>query len=131
MSSIPQDYCDLLEKPIVVSLATMLPSGQMQVSPVWCDFDGTYIRINTVVGRQKYIDMRANPQVTVMALDSENPYRYLEVRGTVAKISEDGADDHIDKLAHDYTGSERYEWRQSGDTRTICYIEPVKVHAQG
>jgi PPOX class probable F420-dependent enzyme len=131
LSVIPQEYRDLLEKPVVVSLATVLPNGQVQVTPVWCDFDGKYIRINTVVGRQKYKAMIANPQVTIMALDPENPYRYLEVRGTVVKISEDGADDHIDKLAHDYTGAERYQWRQAADTRTICFVEPVKALPHG
>lgn len=131
MATIPQDYRDLLEKPVVASLATLLPNGQLQVTPVWCDFDGKYVRVNTVMGRQKYKAMVANPQVAIMALDPQDPYRYLEVRGTVVKISEDGADRHIDKLAHDYTGSERYEWHKPGDTRAICYIEPIKVLVYG
>lgn len=131
MATIPQEYRDLLDKPIVVSLATRLPDGQIQVTPVWCDFDGTYIRINTVIGRQKYKAMRANSHVTIMALDSEDPYRYVEVRGSVVKISEEGADDHIDKLARDYTGAERYSWHKPGDTRTICYVEPTRVLTYG
>jgi hypothetical protein len=53
------------------------------------------------------------------------------VRCTVAKISEEGADDHIDKLAYDYTGPERYQWRQPGDKHIICYIEPARVQAHG
>lgn len=131
MSVIPQEYRDLLEKPIIVSLATTLPNGQVQVTPVWCDFDGKYIRINTVVGRQKHKGMLANPQVTIMSLDPENPYRYLEVRGTVITMSEEGANDHIDKLAREYTGAEGYQWHQAADTRTICYVEPTKALPHG
>ena len=130
-AKIPEQYRDLLEKPIVVGLATMLPNGQPQVTPVWADFDGQHIRVNTAAGRQKQKDMAARPQVTVLAIDPSNPYRYLEVRGKVAKISKEGADAHIDALAHQYLGVEKYPNRVPGEQRVICYVEPVKVHAQG
>ena len=91
-AKIPEQYRDLLEKPIVVGLATMLPNGQPQVTPVWADFDGEHIRVNTAAGRQKQKDMAARPQVTVLAIDPSNPYRYLEVRGKVSKISKEVAE---------------------------------------
>lgn len=131
VATIPENYRDLLEKPIAVGLATVLPNGQPQVTPVWCDFDGTYIRVNTSTSRQKYKDMLERPQVTVLAIDPANQYRYMEVRGTVARTSEEGADAHIDKLAHDYMGVDSYPMRNPAETRVICYIEPEKVIAQG
>jgi PPOX class probable F420-dependent enzyme len=131
MVAIPAQYRDLLVRPVLVSLATVMPDGQPQVTPVWIDYDGTYLRVNTAAGRQKATNMEARPKVTIMALDPENTGRYLEVRGTVVKISPEGGDAHIDALAHKYLGVETYPWRNSVDTRVICYIEPQKVLAQG
>lgn len=131
MATIPEGYRDLLEGPVTVSLATILPDGQPQVTPVWCDFHDGQIRVNTAEGRQKHKDMVARPQVTVMALDPANPYRYLEVRGAVARITDEGAADHIDALAKLYMGADRYPFHNPAETRVICYIEPRKVYAQG
>ncbi|CAA9567022.1 MAG: hypothetical protein AVDCRST_MAG18-1576 [uncultured Thermomicrobiales bacterium] len=131
MATIPEQYRDLFERPVLVSLATVMPGGQPQVTPVWGDFDGTHIRINTAAGRQKHKNMEERPQVTAMLLDPENPQRYIEVRGTVAKISAEGGDAHIDALAKKYIGAETYPFRNPAETRVICYIEPEKVLAQG
>lgn len=131
MVAIPEQYSDLLVRPVLVSLATVMPDGQPQVTPVWIDYDGTYLRVNTAAGRQKATNMEARPKVTIMALDPENSGRYLEVRGTVVKISPEGGDAHIDALAHKYLGVDIYPWRNNVDTRVICYIEPQKVLAQG
>ena len=131
MVAIPEKYLDLLVRPVLVSLATIMPDGTPQVTPVWADFDGTYIRINTAAGRQKHKNMAERPQVTVMALDPENSSRYMEVRGQVVRISDEGGDAHIDTLAHKYLGVEVYPWRNATDTRLICYVEPQKVLAQG
>lgn len=131
MVDVPEQYRDLLGAPVTVSLATILPSGQPQVTPVWCDFDGTYVRVNTAQGRQKHKDMVARPQVTVLGLDPKNSQRYIEVRGTVARIEEEGADAHIDKLAKDYMGVDVYPYHTDTETRVICYIEPTRVISQG
>ena len=130
MASIPQQYRDLFDKPITVGLATVLPSGQPQVTPVWCDLDGELVRVNTAEGRQKHKDMVANPLVTVLAVDPSNPFRYLEVRGTVERITEEGAVEHINKLSHEYTGHD-YPPIPENETRVICYITPQRVVAQG
>lgn len=127
MVEIPDNVRDLLGAPVVVSLATTLPDGQPQVTPVWCDVEGGRIRVNTAKGRQKHKDMVARPRVTVMGLDPNNPFRYVEVRGEVTEISEDGADAHIDKLAHDYLGVDTYPNHTPAETRVICYIEPRRV----
>lgn len=131
MTQIPEQYRDLLEEPVTASLATVLPNGQPQVTPVWCDLEDGLIRVNTAKGRQKHKDMVDRPQVTVMAIDPQNPYRYLEVRGRVARIEEEGADAHIDLLAKQYMGVDRYPNHDPDETRVIAYIEPIKVSGLG
>ncbi len=131
MTQIPEQYRDLLEEPVTASLATVLPNGQPQVTPVWCDLEDGLIRVNTAKGRQKHKDMVERPQVTLMAIDPQNPYRYLEVPGRVARIEEEGADAHIDLLAKQYMGVDRYPYHDPAQTRVISYIEPIKVSGQG
>lgn len=131
MTEIPEKYRDLLEGPIIVSLATILPDDRPQVTPVWCDLHDGYIRVNTAKGRRKHRDMVERPHVTVMALDPENPFRYVEVRGRVVDISEDGADAHIDQLAKLYLGVDVYPNHTDDETRVICAIEPDVISAMG
>ena len=131
MATIPDAYRDLVDGPVTVGLATILPSGQPQVTPVWIDYDGTYLRVNTAMGRQKTKDMLERSQVTVLAIDPQNPYRYMEVRGTVVNHTEEGADAHIDALAKKYLGVDEYPGHNAAETRVIFYIEPVKVVTSG
>lgn len=130
MATIPENYRDLFEKPVTVSLATIQPDGSLQVTPVWADLEGDRIRINTEEGRQKAKNMSQRPQVTVMAYDPTNPYRYIEVRGKVVHSTTEGAGQHIDKLAKDYMGVDTYPYHQPDASRIIFYIEPEKVSAQ-
>jgi PPOX class probable F420-dependent enzyme len=96
------------------------------VTPVWVDYDGTNLLINTARGRQKDRNMQRNGMVAVEVQDPENPYRYITVRGPVIEISETGADEHIDQLAIKYTG-EKYKWRSPGQIRVIYKINPQHV----
>ena len=127
MNEIPQSYRDLLDRPIVVSLATLMGDGSPQVQPVWCSFDGTHVLINTARGRQKWRNMSRRRAVTVLAIDPDNDSRWLEVRGTVAAETEAGADDHIDELARLYLGVDEYPFRQEGEVRVIFRIAPQRV----
>jgi PPOX class probable F420-dependent enzyme len=131
MAKIPNEYRDLLDGPILVSLATIQPDGQPQVHPVWADFDGEYVRLNTGKGRRKHLNMEERPQVTVLAIDPENPFRWIEIRGTVRNVSTEGADAHIDKLAKDYLGVDVYPNHTPDEERIICYLEPERVIASG
>ncbi len=126
---IPQTHRDLIERPLVAVLATIMPDGTPQASPVWFDFDGTYIRINSARGRQKDRNMRERPRVSLVILDSANPYRYLEVRGRVVRVTEEGADAHIDALARRYLGQERFTRNSPDEVRVLYLIEPTRVIA--
>lgn len=129
--TIAQQYLELFQKKAFAHLATLMPDGQPQVTPVWCDFDGNYVRINSAKGRVKDRNMRRDPRVTLTIQDPDNPYRYLEVRGRVVEITEDGADAHIDSLAKKYLGVDTYPYRQPGEDRVIYKIEPQRTSAMG
>jgi PPOX class probable F420-dependent enzyme len=125
--TIPSAYLDLFEKRAFAVLATLMPDGSPQVTPVWCDFDGTHVLVNSARGRVKDRNMRRDPRVALVILDPDNPYRYLEVRGRVVEITEDGAEEHIDRLAQKYLGVERYPYRQPGEVRVLYKIRPERV----
>lgn len=131
MTTIPDSYRDLLDRPIIVSLATVQPDGQPQVTPVWADYVDGHVRINTAAGRQKHRNMLKRPQVTVLSVDPDNTQRFIEIRGRVAEATEEGADAVIDKLAHDYMGVDRYPFHTPEETRVTFLIEPVHVVASG
>ena len=81
---IPNSHRDLLERPVVVSLATAMRDGVMQVQPVWCSYDGEHVLINTLVGRQKFLNLSRRSVATLLAVDPDDANRWLEVRGRVA-----------------------------------------------
>ena len=125
---IPDDFRDLFEKKAFAQLATVMKDGTPQVTPVWCDFDGTHVRINTAKGRVKDKNMRRNPHVALSIQDPDNPYRFLSVRGEVVEINEKEADKHIDTLAKKYIGQDTYPFRRPGEVRVLYKVRPDKVH---
>jgi PPOX class probable F420-dependent enzyme len=123
---LPDKYADLLQKKAFANLATLNSDGSPQVTPVWVDYDGNYVRINSARGRQKDKNITRDPRVSLAIQDPENPYRYLEIRGKVIEATEKGADDHINKLAKKYLGKDEYPYRQPGEKRVLYKIEPLK-----
>ncbi len=121
---IPEKYLDLFEKKAFAHLATVMPDGQPQVTPVWCDYDGQHVIVNSARGRQKDRNMERDPRVSLEILDPDNPYRYLEIRGRVVEITEEGAAAHIDKMAKKYLGVDKYPNSRPGEVRVIYKIAP-------
>jgi PPOX class probable F420-dependent enzyme len=129
-SAFPENYLDLITaKKAFAQLATLMPDGSPQVTPVWCDMAGDVIRVNSAKGRQKDRNMRRDPRVALCLMDPENPYRYVELRGRVVEITEEGADAHIDSLARKYLDVETYPYRREDEIRVIYKIEIE--HSQG
>jgi PPOX class probable F420-dependent enzyme len=106
MKKIPNDFLYLLadDTKSFAFLATSMPDGSPQVTPVWFNTDGKHILVNTAKGRVKDLNMRVRPYVAIAIPDPENPYRYLQIRGRVAEITEEGADEHFDTVAVSYIG---------------------------
>ncbi|MEQ8673892.1 MAG: PPOX class F420-dependent oxidoreductase [Aggregatilineales bacterium] len=130
-ATIPEDARDLLDRPIVVTLVTLMEDNQPQATPIWIDYDGSHILVNSARGRAKDRNMEARPQVTVLSIDPENPYRYLEVRGVVDEITEEGATEHISKMAKKYFGRDDYyannPEQKAKETRVLYKIKPQRV----
>jgi PPOX class probable F420-dependent enzyme len=131
VAAIPEKFLDLFQKKAFAHLATLMSDGSPQVTPVWCEFDGRYVLVNSAKGRVKDNNMRRNRRVALDLQDPENPYRHISIRGRVAAITEDGADAHIDKLAKKYLNLDRYPNRQPGEVRVIYRIEPEHAHTMG
>jgi PPOX class probable F420-dependent enzyme len=129
VAKIPERYLDLFGKRAFGVLTTLMPDGSPQATPVWVDYDGTCVLVNTARGRCKDVNMRARPRVALAIIDPDNPYRYLQVRGRVVEITEQGAAEHIDRLARKYRGIDHYD--RSRDDRVIYKIEPERAVGQG
>lgn len=117
----------------VAALTTVMPDGQPQTTVVWCDYDGTCMRANTMRGFRKEKNMRLNSRVTLLCYDPRQPLRYLEVRGEVVAMTEDGALEHLDGLSELYTGRRPYFGAcvpaelQAVEFPVLCKIRPVHV----
>jgi PPOX class probable F420-dependent enzyme len=133
MKAIPEKFTDLVseKKKSFANLATVMPDGSPQVTPVWFDMAGGRIRINTARGRVKERNMKKGSRVALSIMDPENPYRYMQIRGTVVNVTEQGADQHIDSLAKKYLGQDKYPFRTPGELRVIYEIEPTSVSTMG
>lgn len=132
-TTIPASHADLLQttKPAFAQLATVNADGTPQVTPVWVDYDGTHLLVNTARGRVKTKNLERNPRVALSISDPENPYRYVGIQGRVVEMTEQGGDAHIDKMAKKYLNKDSYPFRQPGEVRVIVKIAPDKVHTNG
>jgi PPOX class probable F420-dependent enzyme len=128
---IPEKFRDLFNKKAFASLTTIMPDGSPQTTPVWCDSDGEHVIFNSAKGRQKDRNVRRDPRVAMAIIDPENPYRYLEIRGKVVEITEQGADAHIDKMAKKYLDKDKYPFRQPGEVRVMYKIRPEHTTTMG
>ena len=128
MANIPDKYLDLLQrKKAFAIIATLMPDGSPQVTPVWFDYQDGVIRVNTAKGRVKARNMREGAPVALAIMDPDNAYRYIQIRGRVRRVSEQGADAHIDKLAKKYLGKDKYPFAQPGEVRATYEIEPISA----
>jgi PPOX class probable F420-dependent enzyme len=119
-------YGDLFEKKAFATLATVGPDGGPQATPVWIDWEGTYVRFNTAKGRAKPRNLARDARVALVIQDPDDPYRYVEIRGRAEPV-EQGADEHIDALARKYIGKDRYPWRAPGEVRLMYRVKPERV----
>jgi PPOX class probable F420-dependent enzyme len=131
MATIPEKFHDILNKKAFAQLATIMPDGAPQVSPVWFEYDGQNIIINSAKGRVKDRNMRRDPRVGLDITDPDNPYRHISIRGRVIDITEAGADEHIDKLAKKYINQDRYPHRAPGEVRVKYKIVPEGTFTMG
>ena len=129
---IDEKYLDLLtEKKAFAHFVTLMEDGSPQVTPVWIDYDGEYVLVNTAKGRTKEKNLRTNKHVALSILDPDLSYRFLGIRGRVVEVTEEGADAHIDKMAKKYLGQDIYPNRGPGEVRVLVKIKPEHVFGMG
>ncbi len=131
MSIIPTEYADILDKKVFWHIATTGPDGAVQSSPVWAAWDGSQIRFSLTRGRQKFRNLQANPAIALSGTDPDNPYRYLEIRGSVAEVEDDASLAFINSMAKKYMGLDEYPFHQPGDQRVVMVIEPTHTTQMG
>lgn len=127
MTEIPAAARHLLGGRQFAHVATVMPDGTPQVSPVWIDEEDGLIVFNTAEGRLKADNLRRDPRIAISVTDAENPYEALYLRGRVVEMTHEGADEHIDALAKRYMGVDEYPARKPGEQRVIVKVEPEKV----
>jgi len=133
--NIPDSHRYLLDKAIIAALATLMPDGQIQVTPVWCSYDGTHVIVNATADRQKHKNMVERPHVTLMVFDPQNPFRYMEIRGIVEVITAEGGGESMNELSLLYTGKpKRYGIEappREVSERILYKIKPLHVNVSG
>ncbi len=129
LKAMPESHWDLLSGDIkaVAFLGTTMADGSPQVTPVWFDTEGENLRINTARGRTKERNMAARPHVALAIADPADPYRYLQIRGTVVEMREQAAVEHIRELSRKYTGTDDFPVPE-GQVRVMVVIRPDHVN---
>jgi PPOX class probable F420-dependent enzyme len=131
MTTLTDKQAELFRGKNWATVTTLRNDGSPHSTPVWIDTDGEHVIFNTAVGRAKERHLRRDPRVSVTVLPADNQQAgYVSVTGT-AEIVEEGAFEHIDKLAQKYLGKEKYPYLQEGEQRVIVRITPEKVDSQG
>jgi PPOX class probable F420-dependent enzyme len=130
VARIPPDAYALLDAPNLAHVATLMPDGRPQVTPVWVERDGDdTVLFNTAKGRVKHRNLERDPRVALSVHAQDDLYNYLQVRGT-AELIEDGAGAHIDRLSNKYLGRD-YPFLQPGEQRVIVRVTPETVQLRG
>lgn len=131
MSPIPETHKDLFDLPIVWHVATVGPNGAPHVSPVWADFDGTFVRFPHQAGRQKWRNLNTDNRVALSATDPEHPERYLEIRGRLVEWETENALEFLDRMAKKYRGEERFPRERMYAERVTGVVAPEHCTTMG
>lgn len=127
MTKLDDKTKQILTSKTFAHLATLMPDGSPQVSPVWVDIEGDTVLVNSAVGRVKDKNVKRDARVAVSASDPSNPYSTVMIRGRVVEITTDGADAHIDRMAKKYLDQDKYPFAKPGEERVLYKIEPTSI----
>jgi PPOX class probable F420-dependent enzyme len=120
------DVKELLAQPNFAVISTLNPDGSILSNVVWVGTENGSLAVNSAVGRKWPTNLERDPRTSVAVINSENPYSFVEVRGS-AKGTLEGADEQIDALAKKYLGQDKYPYRQPGEQRIKYLITPEHV----
>lgn len=112
----------------IAFVASLMKDGSPQITPVWIDYDGQFLLINTAEGRTKQKNFARDPRIAVSVMAQSNPYNVVTIRGKVVEQTTNGADEHVDRLAKKYLGVDKYPFRAPNEKRIILKIKPEKIY---
>lgn len=129
-NQITEPVAKLLEGKNLAFVATLMKDGWPQITPTWVDIEDGKILVNTAEGRLKQKNISRDGRIAISVADQNNPYHMVTVRGRVVEQTNEGADEHVDKLAKKYLGVEKYPLRSPNEKRIIIKIKPERIHYQ-
>ena len=118
---------NLFKEKNIAFVASLMKDGSPQITPVWIDYDGQFLLINTAEGRTKQKNFARDPRIAVSVMDHNNPYNVVTVRGKVVEQTAAQADEHVDRMAKKYLGVDKYPFRSPDEKRIIIKIKPEKI----
>jgi PPOX class probable F420-dependent enzyme len=130
-SVIPESHADILDQKVLAHVATIGPDGEPQNNPVWFDHQDGFIRFSQTTTRQKVRNLQRDPRVAISFVDENNPYRYLEIRGTVERIDPDPDKAFINSMAKKYHGQDVYGGSPPGEERVVVVVRPEHTTQMG
>jgi PPOX class probable F420-dependent enzyme len=130
MRELSEKQREFLQNPFIGVATTLRPDGSAHSTVVWVTSENGYLGFNTARGRFKDKNLQADPRVTLAVVDPGDPYRWVSITGRV-ELTEEGADDEIDRLSKKYLGKDEYPWRDSAQQRLRVRITPDKIEAHG
>jgi len=119
---------NLIDGKNFASVATLMPDGSPQVAPVWIDREGDTIVLNATRSRQRTLNLKRDPRVAICIYEQSNPYSNVLIRGTAVGITEEGGEEHIDKMNMKYNGSPKYRYHNPNDPRVLIRVEAKRIH---
>jgi PPOX class probable F420-dependent enzyme len=122
-----EKYPEFFKTKALAHLATLMPDGSPQVTPVWVDCEGALVVFNSALGRVKDKNVRRDPRVSLTILDPNDDFRYMEIRGRVVEITQEGADENINKLSLKYMGKAFYSHGKAGEVRILYRVQPDRI----
>jgi PPOX class probable F420-dependent enzyme len=120
--SFPESHRKLVSGSTVAVMATELPGGSIQMSPMWFDFDGYGFKLSTTTGRQIYHNLKTRRTVSLCIVDESEPGRYIEIRGHVESVVADEGYEFFRGLSARYTGTPDYPFHEEGEVRVVVEV---------
>ena len=133
LKNVPESHMDLLSDDIraFAYLATTMPDGSPQLTPVWFNTDGEHLLLNSAKGRVKDRNMRSRPQIAVVIHLQDNPLHYIQLRGEIVDFVEQGARKHINELSFKYTGNAEFKIHDPKQVRVMYKLKPKSIKVSG
>ena len=117
----------LFQQKNLIFISTINSDGSPQLTPVWGDYDGEHVLVNTAEGRLKHKNVLRDPRVAISVVDHGNPLNMTTIKGKVIEIIPDYDYVHANKLTKQYMGIDEYPFKRDGEKRIIFKIKPVKI----